>query len=161
MSRLQHLIQGVHYILCFSQEFSKVCHLSLASTRLLLVVQKNYQLIRITVHLHSVESFEGLLQRCRRGRACSELWKNTIFPEHPLFVCFLRQEKLIMWQLITWWVVSWFYLQQCLSDFSWVWLRGQFHQIKSFFKLKRTIHKIFLNLRQTRIRIKNNIIRIL
>ena len=25
---------------------------------------KNYQPIRVTVHLHSVESFEGLLQRC-------------------------------------------------------------------------------------------------
>ena len=25
-----------------------------------------------------------LLQRCRRGRGCSELWKNTIFPEHPV-----------------------------------------------------------------------------
>ena len=27
---------------------------------------KNYQPIGMTVHLHSVESFEGLLQRCRR-----------------------------------------------------------------------------------------------
>ena len=27
---------------------------------------------------------QGLLQRCRRGRRCSELWKkNSIFPEHP------------------------------------------------------------------------------
>ena len=33
-------VQGVHQILCFFQEFSKVGHLSLASTRLLLVVQK-------------------------------------------------------------------------------------------------------------------------
>ena len=31
-----------------------------------------------------VEGFEGVLQRCRRGRGCSELWKNTIFPEHPV-----------------------------------------------------------------------------
>ena len=33
-------VQGVHLILCFFQVYSKVCHLSLASTRLLLVVQK-------------------------------------------------------------------------------------------------------------------------
>ena len=37
-----------------------------------------------TVHSHSVESFEGLLQRCRRGRGCSELWNHTIFLEHPV-----------------------------------------------------------------------------
>ena len=45
---------------------------------------KNYQPIGVTVHSHSVKSFEGLLQRCRRGRGCSELWKNTIFLEHPV-----------------------------------------------------------------------------
>ena len=44
----------------------------------------------MTVHSHCVESFEGLLQWCRRGRGCSELWKkNRIFPEHPLFEHFL------------------------------------------------------------------------
>ena len=32
---------------------------------------KNYQQIRLTVHSHCVESFEDLLQRCRRGRGCS------------------------------------------------------------------------------------------
>ena len=41
---------------------------------------KNDQPIGETVHSHCVESFEGLLQRCRRGRGCSELCKNTIFP---------------------------------------------------------------------------------
>ena len=45
---------------------------------------KNYQPIGVTVHSHCVESFEGLLQRCRRGRGWSELWKSTIFPEHPV-----------------------------------------------------------------------------
>ena len=40
--------------------------------------RKNYQQIGVTVHLHCVESFEGLLQRCRRGSGCSELWKNTL-----------------------------------------------------------------------------------
>ena len=29
--------------------------------------------IVVSVHSHCVESFEGLLQRCRRGRGCSEL----------------------------------------------------------------------------------------
>ena len=40
---------------------------------------KNYQPIGVTVHSHCVESFEGLLQRCRRGRGCSELWIKTQF----------------------------------------------------------------------------------
>ena len=40
--------------------------------------------IGVTVHSHCVESFQSLLQRCRRGRGCSKLWKNTIFPEHPV-----------------------------------------------------------------------------
>ena len=62
----------------FSREFLKVCHLSLASTRLLLVIQKNYQPIGVTVHSHCVESFEGLLLRCRRGRGCCELCKHNI-----------------------------------------------------------------------------------
>ena len=34
---------------------------------------KNYQPIGVTVHSHCVESFEGLLQRCRRGMGYSEL----------------------------------------------------------------------------------------
>ena len=33
---------------------------------------KNNQPMGVTVHLHCVESFEGLLQRCRRERSCSE-----------------------------------------------------------------------------------------
>ena len=60
----------------FSQVFSKVCHLSLVSTRLFLVVRKNYQPLG---HSHCVERFECPLQRCLRGRGCSELWKNTFF----------------------------------------------------------------------------------
>ena len=48
----------------FFQEFSKVCHLSLASTRLLLVVQK------ITRQSDCTLAF-----RCE---------KNTIFAEHPV-----------------------------------------------------------------------------
>ena len=69
----------------FFQEFSKVCHIH------------TYQPIGVTVHSHCVESFEGLLQRCRRGRGCSELWKNTIFPGHPvhcLFISFSRAASL-------------------------------------------------------------------
>ena len=38
----------------------------------------------VTVHSHCVESFEGLLQRCRLGSGYVGLWKNTIFPEHPV-----------------------------------------------------------------------------
>ena len=43
---------------------------------------KNHQPIGVTVHSQCVDSFEDLLQQCRRGRGCSE--KNTIFPEHPV-----------------------------------------------------------------------------
>ena len=45
---------------------------------------KNYQPIGVTVHSHCVESFERSLI-ARRGRGCSESWKNTFFPEHPLY----------------------------------------------------------------------------
>ena len=63
---------------------------------------KNYQSIVVTVHSHCVERrFEGLLQRCRRGRGGKlsrirekntifnehpELWKNTIFPSFRLCI---------------------------------------------------------------------------
>ena len=53
----QNNIYRVFIVHCvfFSQEFSKICHVSLASTRLLLIVQKsteNYQTIGVTVHSH-------------------------------------------------------------------------------------------------------------
>ena len=71
----------------FFQEFSKVCHLSLASTWLLLVVHKlQANTIGATGHWHCVENFERLLLRCRRGRGCNELWINTIFNEHPVYI---------------------------------------------------------------------------
>ena len=35
--------------------------------------KKNYHQIGVTVHSHCIESFEGLLQRCRRVRGCGEL----------------------------------------------------------------------------------------
>ena len=44
----------IKYCVLFSQEFSKVCHLSLASNRLLLVVETNYQPIGVTVYSHGV-----------------------------------------------------------------------------------------------------------
>ena len=47
---------------------------------------KIYQPIGMTVHLHSVESFEGLLQRCRReGGVAVNYEKNTIFNEHSVY----------------------------------------------------------------------------
>ena len=46
---------------------------------------KNCTPIGVTVHSLWVESIEGLLQRCKRERGCSELWKNTFFPEHPVY----------------------------------------------------------------------------
>ena len=77
--RILHRPTGCSLNIVFSQEFSKVCHLSLASTQLLVVVQKIYQQIGVTVHSHSVESFGGLSQRCKRGSGCGELWKKPQF----------------------------------------------------------------------------------
>ena len=62
----------------FIQEFSKVCHFSLASIRLLLVLQK------ITSHYEWLNTplrwdFEGLFQRCRRGMGWFDLWKTHFF----------------------------------------------------------------------------------
>ena len=48
----------------------------------------------MAVYLHCVENFEGLLQQCRRGRGRSKLWKNTIFPEHPVFIRKWISEKI-------------------------------------------------------------------
>ena len=36
-------------------------------------------------HSATIGFTKGLLQRCRRGRGCTKLWKNTIFPEHPVY----------------------------------------------------------------------------
>ena len=48
---------------------------------------KNYQPIGVTIHSHCVESFEGLLQLCRRGRGCSELWeKYNFFLDSTLYI---------------------------------------------------------------------------
>ena len=44
---------------------------------------KNYQPIGVTVRSHCVESCEGLLQRWRRGRGCSKLWKKHTFSWTP------------------------------------------------------------------------------
>ena len=50
---------------------------------------KNYQPIGVTAHCD--ESFEGLLQRCRRGRCCSEMWKKTQFFLNTLYMPFVAQ----------------------------------------------------------------------
>ena len=47
---------------------------------------KNYQPIGVTVHSHCLESSEGLVQRCRRGRGCIELWKITQFFLNTLYL---------------------------------------------------------------------------
>ena len=72
--------------MCYFQEFSKVCHLSLARTRMLLVVNK------VTAD-RSDCTLALRWELWRRGRACSELWKNTIFPEHPVYQVFKRNES--------------------------------------------------------------------
>ena len=83
---LQHLleVQGVLKILCFFPRIlDSLPHLTRQHSAAIGCTKK-YQPIGVTVHSHCAESFEGLLQRCRRGRGCSELRKNRIFPEHPV-----------------------------------------------------------------------------
>ena len=53
----------IKYCGFFFQEFSKVCHLSLAQHLAAIGCTKNYQPIGVTVHSHCVVSFGGLLQR--------------------------------------------------------------------------------------------------
>ena len=49
---------------------------------------KKYQPKGLTVQSHYIESIEGLLQRCMRGRGCNNFEKkHTIFPEHPVYSC--------------------------------------------------------------------------
>ena len=69
----QHLLQGVHQILCFFARNLESLPPRPRQHSAAIGCTKNYQPIRVTVHSHCTESFEGLLQRCRRGRCCSEL----------------------------------------------------------------------------------------
>ena len=62
-------------VVFFFQEFWKVCHLSLASTRLLLFT-KHYQPIGVTVHSHYVESFEGPYSDVGEGGVAVN-WEKT------------------------------------------------------------------------------------
>ena len=72
----------------FFQEFSKICHLSLASTRLLLVVQKRPANRSDCTLALRWELRRSLTAICRRERGCSELWKNPFFQEHPVsYIC--------------------------------------------------------------------------
>ena len=84
---------------------------------------KNCQPIGVTVHSRCVESFEGLLQRCRRGRGCSELWKNTIFPEHPV-TCMICQQhwkvQYTSWPVSAQWMVSLYDTVRCLGCLHWM-----------------------------------------
>ena len=61
------------------------------------MLYKNYQPIGVTVHSHCVESFEGLLQRCRRGRGCSELWKTHFFLNTLYMNANVKNKKDVAW----------------------------------------------------------------
>ena len=63
-------IQGVHLILCFFPRILKSLQPLPHQHSAAIGCTKNNQQIEVTVHSHCVE---GLLQRCRRGRGCSEL----------------------------------------------------------------------------------------
>ena len=48
---------------------------------------KNYQPIGVTVHSHCVENFEGLHSDVGEGGVAVNCKKNTIFSEHPVYIC--------------------------------------------------------------------------
>ena len=73
-------------MLCFFLKFLESLPPLLRQHSAAIGCTKNYQPIGMTVHQRCVESFDGLLQRFRRGRGCSESWKTTIFIEHPQVV---------------------------------------------------------------------------
>ena len=73
MSLLRN-IQGVCEILCFFQEFSRVCHLSLASTRLLLVVQ-----ISQWKRLYTRIALRALKVSCKEGGVAVNCEKTHFF----------------------------------------------------------------------------------
>ena len=56
----------------FFQEFSKYLPPLPRQHSAAIGCTKNYQPIGVTAFSHCVESLEGLLQRCRRGRGCSK-----------------------------------------------------------------------------------------
>ena len=65
----------------FFQEFSIFCHLSLASTGLLLGCSKNSQPIRVTVHSDPIsDELIFYLQ----GMGFSGLGQHAIFNKHPV-----------------------------------------------------------------------------
>ena len=81
-----YVVQGVHQILCvFFKEFSKVCHPSLAGTRLLLcVVQKITNRSDCTLALRW-ELLKVNYSDVGEGGAAVNCEKNTIFLEHPVY----------------------------------------------------------------------------
>ena len=102
-------IQGVHQILCFFPRILESLPPFLRQHSAAIGCTQNYQPTGVTVHSHC---FEGLLQRCRRGRGCSELWKKHNFFWTPCrdslslsFSLFLKIIKLIsnsvLWERIS------------------------------------------------------------
>ena len=74
----------IKYCVFFPKILEKVCYLSLASTRLLLVVQKitsKYEWLYTRIALRALKvSFSNVGEE----GGSSELWKKSIFPEHPV-----------------------------------------------------------------------------
>jgi len=79
---------------------------------------KTNQPIGVTVHSHCVESFEGLLQRCRRGKGCSELWKNTLYVKLYINIRLIDEEQLL--QLVTYRQDMHHSLKKCRHPGNWL-----------------------------------------
>ena len=66
------------------------------------LVGKKYQIIGVTVHSHCVESYEGLLQRYRRGRGCVGLnCEKTQFFLNSLYIQGGREGRLCLCNFFT------------------------------------------------------------
>ena len=82
---------GIYRVFIKYCVFSKVCHLSLASTWLLLVVHKSHQPIGVLYTRIALRALKASYSDVGEGGVAVSCEKNTIFPEHP--VCFVQIRK--------------------------------------------------------------------
>ena len=82
-SSLKYTGCSLNIVCNFSRILESIPPLPRQHSAAIVCAKKKIQPIGVTVHSHRVESFDGLLQRCRRRRGCSELWKKHIFSWTP------------------------------------------------------------------------------
>ena len=76
----EHHVQGVHWILCFFPRIFESVQPLPRQHSPAICCTKNDQPIGENVHSHCAESFEGLLQRCKRGNCeKTQFFLNTLY----------------------------------------------------------------------------------